>query len=334
MDLHSVTPAWTMRRCAAPPLRSLVGILGLLTLLGTAGCLEKVDPAVNSVPDGQATSPANVVEITTPSGVAMIVVPGGRFAMGSPHAPAETTTGSEDSQPVWDEGPVHEVELSPFVMDRYEVTQDQYAALQLPNPAHFKGERRPVEQVRWSDAALFCNERSRAEGLEPCYDELTFACNFEASGYRLPTEAEWEYAARAATEEPVPPSGPTPELDRSACYAGNSTERTNPVGSHRPNAWGFYDMQGNVAEWCNDIYAPDFYANSPTVDPRGPAEGPKRVVRGGSWKSPADACRLTARSADDPGISDACFAKDIYGFRCVRRPTDDERKLLDGAVAE
>jgi formylglycine-generating enzyme required for sulfatase activity len=120
-----------------------------------------------------------------------------------------------------------------------------------------------------------------------------------------------------------------PELERSACYAGNSEERTKPVGSYRPNAWGLYDMQGNVAEWCHDVYAPDYYATSPSRDPRGPDDGPKRVVRGGSWKSPPDACRLTARSADDPGISDACFAQDTYGFRCVRKPTADELKRLE-----
>ena len=226
-----------------------------------------------------------------------------------------------------DEQPPHEVELSPFVIDKYEVTQDQYAQLELPNPAHFKGPRRPVEQVRWSDAALFCNERSLADGLEPCYDEVTFACNFAASGYRLPTEAEWEYAARAGADGCH--SGkwqPRRALTIAPATLAIRALQTQPVGSRRPNAWGLYDMQGNVAEWCNDVYAADYYAQSPSLDPRGPAVGEKRVIRGGSWKSSADECRLTARLADDPGISDACFARDTFGFRCVRRAADEERQ--------
>lgn len=89
-----------------------------------------------------------------------------------------------------DEKPPHEVTVSAFAIDKFEVTQAEYGALELPDPSHYKDPQRPVEQIRWSDAALFCNLRSEAEGLEPCYDEATFACNFEASGYRLPTEAE------------------------------------------------------------------------------------------------------------------------------------------------
>lgn len=262
----------------------------------------------------EADAPVTV-EIPADSGAEMVLIPGGEFLMGSANGPA-------------DEGPVHVVRVSPFVMDKYEVTQAQFAALELPDPSHFKDPQRPVEQIRWSDAALFCNERSRREGLEPCYDEATFECDFSASGYRLPTEAEWEYAARAGAEAVYDFGDAANELKNYACYQGNSRKKTEPVGQKRPNRWGLHDMYGNVSEWCHDVYSEDYYVASPTEDPRGPGEGPKRVMRGGSWNSKAEACRATQRQADVPGITDACFARDTYGFRCVRRPTLDELELL------
>ena len=265
-------------------------------------------------PGGSATAGASSkpVEVTTKSGVAVILIPGGSFMMGS-----------EKGQQ--DESPRHKVTVSPFAMDKFEVTQDQYAAFEMPNPSHFKDPRRPVEQVRWSDAALFCNERSRREGLEPCYDEITFECNFEAGGYRLPTEAEWEYAARAGTDTGYD-FGAARELKTHACYSDNSNKRTDLVGKRKPNRWGLHDMHGNVLEWCNDVYSPAYYAQSPVTDPRGPAEGEKRVMRGGAWNSGAAACRAAARYGESPGIADACFARDTFGFRCVRRLTPEELK--------
>ncbi|MCA9268751.1 MAG: formylglycine-generating enzyme family protein, partial [Planctomycetales bacterium] len=154
--------------------RRLVAFLVLFAALSLTSC-EKAPLADGSAPTVQP------VNIATPTGVEMVLLPGGEFTMGSARGEA-------------DEGPPHAVRVSPLAMDKFEVTQDQYAAMELPDPSHFKGEKRPVEQVRWSDAALFCNERSRREGLTPCYDEATFDCDFQASGYRLPTEAEWEYA--------------------------------------------------------------------------------------------------------------------------------------------
>jgi formylglycine-generating enzyme required for sulfatase activity len=248
----------------------------------------------------------------------MVLVPAGRFLMGS-----------EQGEP--DESPRHEVSLSGFAIDKFEVTQDLLARLQQPNPSHFKAGRRPVEQVRWSDAALLCNERSRAEGLDPCYDEVTFACDFEANGYRLPTEAEWEYAARAGDDADVGGRADPRQLERQACFADSSRGMTEIVGSRRANAWGLHDLQGNVAEWCQDRYDEAYYATSPSRDPRGPGQGPLRVLRGGSWKSARRDCRVTARAADNPGISDACFAQDSYGFRCARRLTGQEVTLLVGA---
>ena len=278
----------------------------LLALLALTGLCARCGPAKDRV------QPAR---ITTSSGVPMLLVPGGTFVMGGDgHAPDET--------------PAHEVRVTAFAMDVYEVTQDQYAALEMPNPAHYKGSRRPVEQVRWSDAALLCNERSRHEGLQPCYDEVSFACDFAASGYRLPTEAEWEYAARAASNTDYDFGNASTKLSSYACFADNAAKGTDPVGRKRPNRWGFHDLHGNVYEWCHDVYGADYYAATPAQDPRGPEQGEKRVLRGGAWNSGADACRAAARFADDPGITDACFARDTIGFRCARRLSEDEVATL------
>ena len=255
------------------------------------------------------------VEITTPSGAAMILLPGGEFTMGS-------ASGADD------ESPPHRVTISAFVMDKFEVTQEMYAALEIPDPSHFKDPKRPVEQVRWSDAALFCNQRSLRDGLEPCYDEITFECDFTATGYRLPTEAEWEYAARAGMDTTWDFGDSSDKLGNYAWFEANSTEKTDLVGRKRSNRWGFHDLYGNVLEWCHDAYSPSYYSESPGKDPRGPASGDKRVMRGGAWNSSADTCRATARFAESPGIADACFARDTFGFRCVRRPAPQELALL------
>src|SRR5262249_45730102 len=143
---------------------------------------------------GKSDSPSAPVQmpptIKTKSGVEMILLPAGAFEMGNRHGREE-------------EKPVHKVWIDAFLVDRHEVTQAEYEKLgqveAFPNPSHFKGPDLPVEQVTWPQAARFCNARSRAEGLEPCYNEDTGECNFQASGYRLPTEAEWEYACRAGT---------------------------------------------------------------------------------------------------------------------------------------
>jgi len=265
--------------------------------------------------------PPKPVEITTKSDVAMILVRDGEFMMGS-------ANGTDD------ETPRHKVAVTGFAMDKFEVTQDQYGAFQIPDPSHFKDPKRPVEQVRWSDAALFCNERSRQEGLEPAYDEITFECDFDASGYRLPTEAEWEYAARAGADTDYDFGNLPQKLRSYACYAGNSTKKTDLVGRKRPNRWGFHDMYGNVLEWCNDVYDPTYYSQSPGKDPRGPAKGEKRVMRGGAWDSSDTACRAATRYAELPGITDACFARDTFGFRCVRSLTPEELGLIDQPASD
>jgi formylglycine-generating enzyme required for sulfatase activity len=214
-------------------------------------------------------------------------------------------------------------------MDRTEVTHAMFAAAQLPNPSHWKDDPdKPVESIRWRDAKLYCNERSLMEGLTPCYDERKpgLPCDFAANGYRLPTEAEWEFAARGGTDGDFD-FGAASNLKQHAVFEENGQKRTHPVGSKKANGFGIHDLYGNVAEWCQDAYDPDYYETSPSADPTGPEVGAadvKRVVRGGSWKASAAMCRAPFRQGRQTGDSDACFAADYCGFRCVRRPSPEE----------
>jgi formylglycine-generating enzyme required for sulfatase activity len=243
----------------------------------------------------------------TSTGFELVLLPGGSFEMGS-------KIGDKDEQPI------HEVTISPFLIDRHEVPQNLYAAIAknhpglVDNPSRFKDPDRPVEMVSWIDAVLFCNERSRQEGLKSCYDEETGKCDFSANGYRLPTEAEWEYACRAGSTTDFSYGANPADLTK---YGWRNQRTTKRIALKEPNTWGLYDMHGNVAEWCNDQYSENYYSKSPPNDPRGPAEGPGYVYRGGGWDSSETACRSAARSSLEP-LRDACFARNNIGFRCVR----------------
>jgi formylglycine-generating enzyme required for sulfatase activity len=271
-----------------------------LGILALTGACRKVDrSALAPVP---IPSPEIVV---TDSGVEMVLIPAGRFVMGS-----------DDGLP--ELGPAHEVKIDAFLMDRYEMTQAVYAKMDPINGSHFKGPDLPTEMIGWGKAALYCNLRSEAEGLRPCYNDFG-ECDFQADGYRLPTEAEWEYACRAGSDTAYSFGSEPRELANHAWSKENANKKTHPAGRKKPNAWGLYDMHGNVAEWCNDFYAPDYYASSPAENPRGPAEGDQNVLRGGHWGASAESCRSAFRIGEEPGFSDACFARDAIGFRCVRK---------------
>ncbi len=295
--------------------------LSLLTcLIALTGCGR---PDGNAAGTGAAAeSPAGPEVIRTVSGIEMVHLPAGDFQMGSQHGNP-------------DESPIHRVHISPFLMDRFEVTQDQYAKAQLPNPSHWQDNPRlPVERVRWRDAKQYCNERSRLEGLRLCYDEKTAAwdCDFTANGYRLPTEAEWEYACRAGADGAYD-FGSADKLRQYAWFADDAGDRTHPAGQKKPNRWGLYDLYGNVSEWCEDVFSPSYYAESPLNDPPGPpppGHDVLRVLRGGSWKASADMCRATYRQGQRTGDTDACFYTDYCGFRCVRRVSEDELRQLRG----
>ena len=250
----------------------------------------------------------------------MVNLPGGEFLMGS-----------VQGRP--DETPAHKVQVSAFLIDKFEVTHEMFAKVQLPDPSHWQDSpKKPVERVRWRDAKQYCNERSLLEGLNPCYNEksMDWDCDYAANGYRLPTEAEWEYSARAGMDGPYE-FGQPDKLRQYAWFAANADQRTHPVGQKKANRWGLHDLYGNVSEWCEDVYSATYYNESPAVDPHGPAnpgKDVKRVIRGGSWKSSPEACRTTARQGEKTGDSDACFSTDYCGFRCVRRVTAEELETL------
>ena len=267
-----------------------------LSVLLMAGCKKSSAPAAN-----------RSVSVKMKTGE-MVLVPAGYFMMGS-------NNGQED------EKPVHKVWLGSFLIDKYEVTQEQFSKLMKKNRSHFKGPTNPVEMITWADAALYTNARSRAEGLEPCYDETTGACNFSANGYRLPTEAEWEYTCRAGTTSNFHFGDSDTKLERYAWFSNNSAEKTHPVGQKKPNAWGIFDICGNVMEWCNDVYRKEYYTQSPEQNPKGPVENIRSqfVLRGGSWKYSADTCRCAYRDSEFPGQIDGCLLRDDVGFRCVRK---------------
>ena len=249
--------------------------------------------------------------IVTPN-IDMVVIPADTFQMGN------TGAYSGDS----DEKPVHTVTISKaFYMSKYEVTQKQYQAVMGNNPSHFKGENLPVERVTWYNAVAFCNALSQQEGKTPCYtiNGTNVSCNWDANGYRLPTEAEWEYAAKAGTSTDfyngsLTNTNCTPidaNLDNIAWYCGNANNTTHPVGQKQANAFGLYDMSGNVWEWCWDWYSS--YSSTAVTDPTGASTGSDRVYRGGSWNRNALNCRSAYRSFNTPSND---FNR--MGFRLVR----------------
>ncbi len=192
------------------------------------------------------------------------------------------------------------VSIEPFLLAKFAVTQHLYFEITDAKPSTFAGSQRPVENVSWQEAASFCNSLSLKYGLTPCYvfakenEEVIFDCS--SDGFRLPTEAEWEYACRAGT------SGIRyGKLDRIAWYKDNSERTTHDVGKKEPNAWGLYDMLGNVWEWCSDLYDTDVY-------------GSYRIFRGGGWCDEERSVMATTRRRSHP----LKFKIDDLGFRVAR----------------
>ncbi len=272
----------------------------------------------------------------------MVLIPAGSFRMGDSFNEGDS-----------DERPVHTVTVSAFYMDKYEVTKalwDEVASWAQangydigPSDGSGKAPNHPVWDVSWHEAVKWANARSEQEGLTPCYTvggavyrrgESAPDCTWTANGYRLPTEAEWEKAARGGCEGGRFPWCDTDTIQHArANYASSSNYSydtsptrgyhptyktgsepyTSPVGSFAPNGYGLYDMAGNVGEWCWDWYDFGYYSSSPGSDPRGPASGWGRVIRGGGWINYADACRAANRSNIGPG-----YDGDDLGFRLVR----------------
>ncbi|MDR2143430.1 MAG: formylglycine-generating enzyme family protein [Treponema sp.] len=223
----------------------------------------------------------------------MVAVAGGTFVMGS----SEGAFRQNER--------VHEVSLRSFFISETEVTQELYQAVMNQNPSTFKGNEYPVESVSWFDAVKFCNALSEQYGLAPVYaiNGDTVIWDRESRGFRLPTEAEWEYAARGGQ------SGILGELDKAgyaggftagdvAGYSANSGRRTQPVRKKLPNELGIYDMSGNVWEWCWDWYGD--YPSDPVYNPEGPSAGRNRVFRGGAFVNPVNQLRVSFRVGNPP----------------------------------
>ncbi len=234
----------------------------------------------------------------------MVAIPAGSFVMGSPSS--EAGRDGDEQQ--------HRVEITQgFYLSATEVTQAQYQTVMGANPSQAKGADLPVEQVSWFDAAQFCNKLSEREGLKAAYrisgSDVTW--DRAAPGYRLPTEAEWEYACRAGTAAAYNTGDGEADLGRAAWYSVNAGSNTHPVGTKTANAWGLYDMHGNVWEWCWD-WSGDYHAGSQR-DPQGATGGPNRVIRGGSWLIDARYCRSAIRNRIAPS-----YAFSNLGFRVAR----------------
>ena len=221
----------------------------------------------------------------------MHAIPGGEFLMGSP-----------EKRGYADEYPQHRVTLSAFYIGKYPITQAQWRAVMRTNPSHFNGNNHPVDSITWDEAVEFCRR-------------LSYATN---RNYRLPTEAEWEFACRAGTTTLYNYGDEEDLVMQYAWCLPNSGNHTHPVGEKKPNGWGLYDMHGNVWEWCQDWYGGDYYQYSPNVNPAGPTKGTSRVLRGGSWYSLPNYCRSAGRSNHQPELRDP-----LVGFRvvCDGKPT-------------
>lgn len=219
-------------------------------------------------------------------GMEFVNIPAGSFKMGA-DCSLENCNGDE---------PLHKVTISkPFQLGKYEVTQGQWAAVMGNNPSSFKGRTYPVENVSWEEAQEFIKRLNKME---------------KTTRYRLPTEAEWEYAARAGTNTAWSFGDDPKDMDRFGWYSRNAEDSTHPVGRKEANAWGLHDMHGNVWEWVQDRYDKDYYANSPEIDPAGPEKGTFRINRGGSWIYNSDYARCAFRHPNRAGLK-----RSRVGFR-------------------
>lgn len=266
---------------------SLIVAIFLLSLICACGKMVEYSSTKSEIV-GQASQSQSRDEVSNSIGMRFRRIPAGTFMMGS-------ETGSRD------EVPVHAVRISePYCLGVTEVTQSQWKAVMGDNPSYVLGSaNHPVEMISWDDAVSFCKKLTQ---MDDRYD------------YRLPTEAEWEYACRAGTTGDYHGS-----LDQIAWYSENSHTTTHPVATKQANPWGLYDMSGNVLEWCQDWYDGDYYRQSPADDPAGPKQGEYRVLRGGAEHCNRKFCRSAQRFMAPPDDRSGY----TYGLRVVLvMPTD------------
>ena len=215
---------------------------------------------------------ATICGINTYAATEMILVKGGTFKMGN-----------EKETVFADELPVHDVTLNDFYIGTYEISQQEWQNVMGYNPSHFQGDDLPVESISWYEAVNFCNKLSEKEGLTPAYKfgrGNTVIWDDKANGYRLPTEAEWEYAARGGADSKNTMFSGSDDADIVGWFKANSKATTHPSGMKACNEIGLYDMSGNVWEWCWDWYGD--YSSKAATNPKGPVMGTERCRRGGS----------------------------------------------------
>ncbi len=262
------------------------------TLFGKHSVAVRHIATLDVVLDGATLGRDKVVDLGGGVDMALVWIEPGTFMMGSPSG--------EDGR--WSRETQHRVTLSKgFWMGKYEVTQAQWQQVMGSNPSNFKGVKNPVEQVSWDACQDFLRKLNGKKG---------------DGSFRLPTEAEWEYACRAGTTTALnsgkaltSTSGSCRNLDAVAWYGKNSSSTTHPVGQKAPNAWGLYDMLGNVYEWCQDWHGG---SSGSATDPTGASSGSYRVLRGGSWRYSAGFCRSAHRNAFEPTVR-----YNFVGFRVV-----------------
>ncbi len=280
------------------------GVFNAPGMAGQGGSSGGAAGAATSSAAGTASPTAVSLPAELPRN--MVLVEGGTFRMGS-------ASGGNDN-----ESPVHDVTVSTFYISRYEVTQALYREVMGSSPSAADrgiGDSHPVNKVSWYDAVKFCNRLSERDGLKPAYtiNGASVSCDWSADGYRLPTEAEWEYAARGGKKSGGYAYAGSGSPGDVAWYKDNCGETSHPVGQKKPNELGLYDMSGNVHEWCWDFYGR--YTGGSQRDPRGPASASLHMLRGGSWFSFAGGCRVTDRGGYYPGDRAGSI-----GFRIVRNP--------------
>jgi formylglycine-generating enzyme len=279
---------------------SRVGLVGFALVLGLAARLAYSGEPI-AVPVEEGSNSNNEV---SEDDKLWVHISGGRFNMGSNEHESEQ--------------PIHAVTISPFLCMRTPVTRRLYLEGSVVMGADPRGpegmaDERPVNNVSWFDAIKFCNRWSELAGLTPCYvidgDNVTW--DTTKDGYRLLTETEWEYACRAGSEGRWCFGDEEEKLSDYAWFNANSNDQAQPVGQKRPNAWGLYDMHGNVWEWCWDRYSS--YSSEPQTDPTGPTQGQYRVVRGGAFFSGPGNLRSAVRVRYGPE-----YRFVFIGFRCAR----------------
>jgi formylglycine-generating enzyme required for sulfatase activity len=285
-----------------PPSQSPSAVSSPLALPDEARSAATAAPGAAAIPWGDEEL---LIDILGRAKIEFVLIPAGDFQMGSSETEREWAAKRMEAndedwaiETVPAESPQHNVKISqPFYLGKFEVTQAQWLAVMDSNPSLLKSPDNPVEQVSWDSIQAFLAKLNKA-----------FA--EERVAFRLPTEAQWEYACRAGTTTAFSFGDDPESLSQYAWSQDNAGKKSHPVGQLKPNAWGLFDMHGNVWEWCADWYAEDYYAESPATDPTGPATGSSCIFRGGGLVSHPEVCRSAYRGIHLPSVR-----RGAIGFR-------------------